>query len=88
MVKLFVKLMSSEFEMSLVGELSYFLGLQIKETNEGTFISQAKYLWKVIQKFELTNTKHQRTPIWIYDNIFLDEARAKADKKILEKHDW
>ena len=39
MVDHFVKHMSSEFEMSLVGELTYFLGLQVKQIGNGTFIS-------------------------------------------------
>ncbi|KAI3715136.1 hypothetical protein L6452_22105 [Arctium lappa] len=40
----FSELMKSEFEMSLMGELTFFLGLQVKQTSEGTFISQSKYV--------------------------------------------
>ena len=40
LVKNFSKMMQGEFEMSMVGELNYFLGLQIKKLNEGTFVSQ------------------------------------------------
>jgi hypothetical protein len=35
--------MKQEFEMSMIGELNYFLGLQVKQTAEGIFISQSKY---------------------------------------------
>ena len=43
MVDHFVEHMISEFEMSLMGELTYFLGMHVKQTGNGTFISQAKY---------------------------------------------
>ncbi|CAA0811290.1 cysteine-rich RLK (RECEPTOR-like protein kinase) 8, partial [Striga hermonthica] len=46
LVNLFVKLMSSEFEISLVGEISYFLGLQIKQGKDGIFLHQGKYTEK------------------------------------------
>ena len=40
----FAKSMHSEFDMSMMGELNFFLGLQIKQLKEGTFINQAKYI--------------------------------------------
>jgi len=39
----FVRAMQGEFEMSMMGELNYFLGLQIKQLNHGTFLSHTKY---------------------------------------------
>ena len=50
-VQQFVDVMSHEFEMSLVGKLSYFLGLQIRQLNDGIFISQAKYAKNLVKKF-------------------------------------
>ena len=55
--------MSHEFEMSLVGGLSYFLGLQIRQLNNGIFITQAKYAKNLVKKFGLENTKHCDTPM-------------------------
>ena len=55
--------MSSEFEMSLVGELTYFLGLQVKQIGNGTFISQTKYAKNLVKKFGLESVTHRRTPI-------------------------
>ncbi|KAK0593658.1 hypothetical protein LWI29_023887 [Acer saccharum] len=55
--------MSHEFEMSLVGELSYFLGLQIRQMNDGIFITQAKYAKNLVKKFGLENAKHCDTPM-------------------------
>ncbi|XP_019161883.1 PREDICTED: uncharacterized protein LOC109158427, partial [Ipomoea nil] len=47
----FSKLMQNKFEMSKMGELNYFLGLQVKQLNEGIFINQAKYMKDLIKKF-------------------------------------
>ena len=62
-VQQFVDVMFHEFEMSLVGELSYFLGLQIKQFNDGICITQAKYAKNIVKKFGLENTKHCDTPM-------------------------
>ena len=43
--------MQSEFEMSMIGELNYFLGLQIKKTKEGIFVNQEKYCKELIKRF-------------------------------------
>ena len=56
-VQQFIDVMSHEFEMSLVGELSYFLGLQIRQLNDGIFISQAKYANNLVKKFGLEMAK-------------------------------
>ena len=53
LVNNFINIMKSEFEMSLVGELSCFLGLQIKQRSEGMFISQEKYAKNLVKKFGL-----------------------------------
>ena len=46
----FGKMMANEFEISMIGELSYFLGLQIKQLKNGTFVSQGKYIKDMIKK--------------------------------------
>ena len=43
--------MSKKFEMSMIGELSYFLGLQISQTSAGMFISRAKYLKEMLKRY-------------------------------------
>ncbi|KAK0583735.1 hypothetical protein LWI29_002305 [Acer saccharum] len=62
-VQQFVDVMSLEFEMSLVGELSYFLGLQIRQIHDGIFITQAKYTKNLVKKFGLEKAKHCDTPM-------------------------
>jgi hypothetical protein len=56
----FGKMMSNEFEMSMIGELSFFLGLQIKQLKDGIFVSQSKYLKDMLKKFGLENAKQLR----------------------------
>ena len=46
-------MMTSEFEISLIGELNYFLRLQFKQEKDGIFISQAKYAMNLVKKFGL-----------------------------------
>ena len=62
----FVKSMHSEFEMSMMGELNFFLGLQIKQLKEGTFINQAKYIRDLLKKFNLEEVKAKNTPMVIH----------------------
>ena len=49
----FSECMHSEFEMSMMGELNFFLGLQIKQLKEGTFINQAKYIRDLLERFNM-----------------------------------
>ena len=53
--------MKKEFEMSMVGELNYFLGLQVKQRKDGIFISQEKYVKNIVKRFGLDLKKHAST---------------------------
>ncbi len=59
----FAETMRREFEMSMLGELSYFLGLQIKQTPQGTFVHQTKYMKDLLRGFKMENCKPISTPI-------------------------
>nr|GEW37088.1 putative ribonuclease H-like domain-containing protein [Tanacetum cinerariifolium] len=61
--KTFEKLMKDKFRMSLIGELTFFLGLQVKQEPDGIFISQDKYVAEILRKFRLTDGKSANTPI-------------------------
>nr|GFA06947.1 putative ribonuclease H-like domain-containing protein [Tanacetum cinerariifolium] len=61
--KSFEKLMKDKFQMSSIGELTFFLGLQVKQKNDGIFISQDKYVAEILRKFGLTEGKSASTPI-------------------------
>jgi hypothetical protein len=59
----FAKDMQDEFEMSLFGELSFFLGLQICQSNQGIFISQTKYIREMLKIFGMEYCKLVNTPM-------------------------
>ena len=70
----FAKKMCSEFEISMVGELTFFLGLQIKQTAFGIFVSQPKYAQELPKKFGMMSSKHSRTPMSTTVKLSLDSA--------------
>ena len=49
----FSKLMQSRYQMSMMGELNYFLGIQIKQSDDGTFIHQTKYIKGLLRRFDM-----------------------------------
>ena len=59
----FSKLMQAEFEMSIIGKLTHFLGLQICQQDSGIFLSQFKYAKNFVKKFGLESTSSVRTPM-------------------------
>nr|GEU80207.1 putative ribonuclease H-like domain-containing protein [Tanacetum cinerariifolium] len=61
--KAFEKLMKYKFQMSSMGELTFFLGLQVKQKDNGIFINQDKYIAKILRKFGLTDRKSASTSI-------------------------
>nr|GEY15551.1 putative ribonuclease H-like domain-containing protein [Tanacetum cinerariifolium] len=61
--KAFEKLIKDKFQMSSMGELIFFLGLQVKQKSDGIFISQDKYVAEILRKFGLTDGKSTSTPI-------------------------
>ncbi|KAI3718388.1 hypothetical protein L6452_19257 [Arctium lappa] len=77
----FSELMKSEFEMSLKGELTFFLGLQVKQTSEGTFISQTKYVSEILQKYKLNDSTSMKTPLAIGVKLDSDPLGQSVDIK-------
>eukprot|EP00253_Pinus_taeda_P014393 PITA_14393 len=59
----FALVMQKEFEMSLLGEMTYFLGLQIQQNKGGVFLSQTKYLKQILKKYGMEDLKPVCTPI-------------------------
>ncbi|GJU77216.1 putative ribonuclease H-like domain-containing protein [Tanacetum coccineum] len=59
----FEKLMKDKFQMSSMGELTFFLGLQVQQKEDGIFISQDKYVDEILKKFNYTNVKSASTPV-------------------------
>nr|GEV52839.1 copia protein [Tanacetum cinerariifolium] len=59
----FAKIMHDEFEMSMMGELNLFLGLQIKQMDDKIIFNQSKYLKEMLKKFGLEDSKPTKTSI-------------------------
>lgn len=62
-MKEFKEEMKSEFEMSDLGEMQYFLGMQIRQTIEGISIFQTKYVEDMLRRFSMQNCKAVSTPL-------------------------
>jgi len=65
-----------------VGELTYFLGLQVKQMEDTIFISQSKYTKNIVRKFGLDNTIHKRTPTTTYLKLSKDENGVAVDQSL------
>ncbi|XP_070020307.1 secreted RxLR effector protein 161-like [Nicotiana sylvestris] len=74
--------MGSEFEMSMMGELNFFLGLQIKQSPNGTMIHQQKYTKELIKKFKMEESKEIDTPIATATKLDIDEPGSSVDQKL------
>jgi hypothetical protein len=78
----FSRIMIQKFEMSMMGELKYFLGFQIKQLQEGTFISQTKYIQDILKKFGMKNGKPIKTPMGTNGHLNLDTGGKSVDQKV------
>ncbi|WVZ83453.1 hypothetical protein U9M48_030599 [Paspalum notatum var. saurae] len=81
LVSSFAEQMSREFKMSLMGELQFFLELQIKQGLEGTFIHQAKYTRDILKKFNMGDSKPMTTPMSTNTALDADEDGEAVDQK-------
>jgi hypothetical protein len=73
--------MSREFKMSMMGELTFFLGLQIKQTREGTFVHQGKYTKDLLRKFDMGEAKPLLTPMSTTMTLDEDKEGEVVDQK-------
>ncbi|WVZ97234.1 hypothetical protein U9M48_042784 [Paspalum notatum var. saurae] len=81
LVSSFAEQMSREFEMSLMGELQFFLGLQIKQGLEGTFVHQAKYTRDILKKFNMGDSRPMTTPMSTNTTLDADKDGEAVDQK-------
>jgi hypothetical protein len=73
--------MHNEFEMSLLGELSFFLGLQIRQSNQGIFISQTKYIREMLKRFGMEDCKPVITPMQTSCKLSKDDDSKSTDQR-------
>jgi hypothetical protein len=78
----FRKIMTDIFEMSMMVILTFFLGFQIKQAKEGTFISQMKHTYDILKKFGVDKAKPIKTPMGINDHLDLDLGGTLVDQKV------
>jgi hypothetical protein len=74
--------MIQKFEMSMMGELKYFLGFQIKQLQEGTFINQTKYIQDILKKIGIKSGKPIKTPMGTNGHLNLDTGDKSVDQKV------
>jgi len=77
----FSNLMQSEFEMSMMGELGFFLGLQIKQHPNGIFINQEKYVKDILKKYKMNEAKIMVTPMHPSSSLDKDENGKSISEK-------
>ncbi|GJR18815.1 putative ribonuclease H-like domain-containing protein [Tanacetum coccineum] len=87
----FEKMMHKKFQMSSLGELTFFLGLQVKQNEDGILISQDKYVTEILKKFGFTDVKTASTPMETQKPLLKDEdvcacARYQVNPKISHLH--
>nr|GEW77231.1 hypothetical protein [Tanacetum cinerariifolium] len=77
--KSFEKLMKDRFQMSSMGEFTFFFGLRVKQKKDGIFISQDKYVAEILSKFGLTEGKSASTPIHTEKPLLKDPDGEDVD---------
>ncbi|GKA74751.1 putative ribonuclease H-like domain-containing protein [Tanacetum coccineum] len=78
----FEKLMKDKFQMSSMGELTFFLGLQVQQKKKGIFISQDKYVHEILKKFNYTDVKSASTPTDLERPLVKDSDADDVDEHL------
>ena len=68
--------------MSMFGELSFFIGQQISQSNKVIFISQTKHIKDMLKKFKMEDCKPMSTPMITGSELRKDDESMKEDKKL------
>jgi hypothetical protein len=79
LVSRFQEMMESEFQMSMMGELTFFLDIQVKQTKQDTFVHQVKYMKDLMKKFNMTELKPVSTPMSSAASLGPDEDGDAVD---------
>ncbi|KAJ9535349.1 LOW QUALITY PROTEIN: hypothetical protein OSB04_un001540 [Centaurea solstitialis] len=79
MCKEFEDLMHKKFKMSAMGELTFFLGLQVAQKEDGIFIHQSKYVKDILHKFGFSDVKPASTPMETHKHLTVDPEGQEVD---------
>lgn len=82
MVTEFKQGMKSTFEMTDMGSLKYFLGLEVKQTKEGIFVCQGKYVTNLLSRFGMSNCNTEATPVNCNEKLQLKDGADKVDSEM------
>jgi hypothetical protein len=77
----FSRVMTQKFEMSMMGKLTYFLGFQVKQLKDDTFISQTKYTQDLLKRFGMKDAKPVKTPMGTDGHVDLNKGGKSVDQK-------
>nr|KAJ0210065.1 hypothetical protein LSAT_V11C400164460 [Lactuca sativa] len=77
----FVELMKSKFRMSMMGELNYFVGLQVCQSPKGIFIGQEKYIKNLLKRYSMENASTAKTPMSTSYKLDSNLDRKSVDQK-------
>jgi hypothetical protein len=75
----FSRIMTKRFEMSMMGELKFFLGFQIKQMKERTFLCQTKYVKDMLKRFDMADCKPIKTLMALNGHLDLNEEGKSVD---------
>jgi hypothetical protein len=81
LVSSFQEMMENEFQMSMMEELTFFLGIQVKQTKHGTFVHQVKYTKDLMKKFNMAELKPVSTPMSTGMLLGPDEDGEAVDQR-------
>jgi isopentenyldiphosphate isomerase len=81
LVSRFQKMVKNEFQMSMMKELTFFLGIQVKQTKQSTFVHQIKHTNELMKKFNMTELKLVSTLMSTATSLSLDEDDDTVDQK-------
>ena len=82
MIKAFKQAMTNEFEMTNLGPMKYFLGIQVKQEPGRIFISQAKYAYDLLKRFNMIDCKPAETPMSLSEKLSKNDGKEKVDESI------
>jgi hypothetical protein len=81
LVSSFQEKMKNEFQMSMMGEITLFLGIQVKQMKQYTFVHQAKYTKDLMKKFNIDELKPMSTPMSMATSLDPDENSEVVDQR-------
>jgi hypothetical protein len=78
----FFRIMVNKFEISMMRELKFFVGFQIKQLKDGIFISQSENTQDILKKFGMKDTKPIKTPMGTNERLDPDIVGKSVDQKV------